>query len=139
MCRGERDVICLPGPAYGGKPADMREKGKQMKTKLMIVLAACGLALTLATVAATSDKDKTIVGDGACAKCVLGETKKCQITIAADEDGKKVTYYLTSNEVAKQFGNQFCTHQKKVVATGTVKTVAGKQELTATKIELAKD
>ena len=110
-----------------------------MKRKLTTVLAAFGLALALGTVAATSDKEKTIVGDGACARCVLNETKKCQITIAAEEDGKKVTYYLASNEVAKQFGNQFCTHRKKVTAIGTVKTVDGKQELTATKIELAKE
>jgi len=116
-----------------------KEKGKQMKKKLMTVLAACVLALALGTVAATSDKDKSVVGDGACAKCVLNETKKCQITIAAEEDGKKVTYYLTSNEVAKQFGNQLCAQRKKVTATGTVKTVDGKQELTATKIELAKE
>jgi len=110
-----------------------------MKTKLMTALAACGLALALATVVAASDKDKTIVGDGACAKCILNETKKCQITIAAEEDGKKVTYYLTANEVAKQFGDQLCTQHKKVTATGTVKTVGGKQELTATKIELVKE
>ena len=116
-----------------------KEKGKQMKRKLMTVLAVCGLVLALGTVAATSDKDKTIVGDGACGKCVLNETKKCQITIAAEEDGKKVTYYLTSNEVAKQFGDQLCTQRKKVTATGTVKTVGGKQELTATKIELVKE
>ena len=110
-----------------------------MKRKLLTVLAAGGLALALGAGTATSDKEKTIVGDGACGKCVLNEARKCQITIAAEEDGKKVTYYLASNEVSKQFGNQLCMQRKKVMATGTVKTVDGKQELTARKIELAKE
>lgn len=110
-----------------------------MKNTTMTLLAICGLLLTLRVNAAAVDNEKTIIGDGACAKCTLKETKECQHAITAEEGGKKVTYYLTQNSVAKEFGNQLCGEKKKVKATGTVKTVDGKQILLPTKIELAKD
>jgi hypothetical protein len=49
-----------------------------------------------------------------------------------------VTYHLTQNEVTKAFAKHLCAEKQKVKATGTVKTVNGKQELTPTKIELVK-
>jgi hypothetical protein len=110
-----------------------------MKIKIMALLVISGLLVGLQAGLAAPDAEKTITGDGACAQCVLKETKECQHTITAEEGGKKVTYYLTQNKVAKEFGNQLCAEKKKVTATGMVKTVAGKQILLPTKIELAKD
>jgi len=84
-------------------------------------------------------KEKTITGEGKCAKCALHETKQCQNAVeTTDAQGKKVTYYLANNDVAKEFHDNICKETKKVTATGTVKNVDGKMEMTATKIELAK-
>ena len=96
------------------------------------------LLLGLTTSAFAADKIKTISGEGKCAKCALHETDKCQNVIQTEKDGKTVTYYLTPNDVSKDFHDNICKESKKVTATGTVKKVDGKMELTATKIELAK-
>ena len=77
----------------------------------------------------------TITGEAKCAKCSLKESDKCQTVIQTERKGKKVTYYLVDNEVAKGFHKQVCQEPKKVTATGTVKKVEGKMEFTATKIE----
>jgi RecG-like helicase len=96
------------------------------------------LLLALATPAFADDKVETITGDGTCAKCALHETEKCQTAIQVQKDGKTVTYYLVANDVSKGFHKNVCEEPKKVTATGTVKEVDGKLQLTATKIELAK-
>lgn len=49
-----------------------------------------------------------------------------------------VTCHLAQNAVTKEFAKNRCAEKKKVKATGTVKTVNGKPELTPTKIELVK-
>jgi hypothetical protein len=83
-------------------------------------------------------KEMTITGEAKCAKCALHETDKCQTVIQAENrKGKMVTYYLEPNDVAKNFHENVCKGAKKVTATGTVKVVDKKHELTATKIELA--
>lgn len=111
-----------------------------MKIKLTTLLAISALLLAVPVkTRAAADNEKTIVGEGACAKCILKETKECQHTITAEEAGKKVVYYVTQNHAAKEFGNQLCTEKKKVKATGLVKTVGNKHILTPTKIELAKE
>ena len=90
------------------------------------------MALVFPTFAA--DKTEvTVTGDGQCAKCALKETKKCQNTIKT-ADGKM--YYLADNKVSKDFHEDLCKEAKKVTATGTVKEVDGKKELTVSKIEL---
>lgn len=111
-----------------------------MKIKLMTTLAISALLLLmLAKATAAAEKDKTIIGEGACAKCILKETKECQQTITVEEGGKPVVYYLTQNHVAQEFGNQVCVAKKKIKATGIAKTVGDKHVLTPTKIELAKE
>ena len=98
------------------------------------------LALATPTFAAEKGKEKTISGEAKCAKCALKETAKCQTVIQTEgKDGKKVTYYLVNNDVAKAFHDNVCTGTKKVTAKGTVKEVDGKHEFEAEKIELAKD
>ena len=83
--------------------------------------------------------EKKITGEGKCAKCVLKETASCQNVIEAKEGEKTVTYYLVQNDVSKEFHDNICKKSQKVTATGTVKEVEGKLELTATKIELVKN
>ena len=103
------------------------------------MLAVAGLALTTCANSAKVEGEKAITGEGACAKCILKEGKQCQIIISAEEGGKKTTYYVAQNDVSKAFGNQACHARKKVTATGTVKSVDGKLELTPSKIEMAKE
>ena len=97
------------------------------------------LALATPTFAAEKPKEKTITGEAKCAKCMLKETDKCQTVIQVEgKNGKTVKYYLADNDVSKAFHENVCTEAKKVTATGTVKKVEGKNELTVSKIALAK-
>lgn len=107
-----------------------------MKTKVMTLLALGGLLVAASITWAAVEKDQTITGDAACGKCLLKETKNCQLTVTTEADGKKVTYYIVANNVAKEFGHTLCTEQKKVKATGLVNVAAGKHMLIPTRIEL---
>ena len=104
-----------------------------------ITCVAALLAHTLPTIADETKEQVTITGEAKCAKCTLKEGAKCQNVIQAKEEGKTVSYYLAKNDVSTQFNENLCKEAKKVTATGTVKTVEGKKELTASKIELAKN
>jgi RecG-like helicase len=111
--------------------------------KKLSVLCTGIAALIVFAVAAPSfaaekaAKERTITGDAKCAKCILKEGDKCQTVIQTEnKQGKIVTYYLTANDVSKAFHENVCKEAKKVTATGTVKKVDGKNEFTASKIEL---
>jgi hypothetical protein len=103
-------------------------------TKAKLLMATL-VASALISTALGADKEVTITGDGQCAKCSLKETSNCQTAIKA-ADGK--TYYLADNKVSKDFHDEVCKDTKKVTATGTVKEVDGKMQLTASKIALVK-
>jgi len=109
-----------------------------MKKSVLAALVIAGLTAAL-TLKARADDEKTITGEGKCAKCALKETKSCQNAIQVQEGDKTVTYYLVQNDVSKKFHENICQETKKVKATGTVKEVDGKKELTPTKIELVKE
>src|SRR5258708_30257278 len=110
-----------------------------MKKNIALFTSLAGLLmLALSTPTLAADKEVTISGKGTCAKCALKETAKCQNVIQAEEDGKTVNYYLTANDISKDFHDNICKEAKKVTATGTVKEVDGKKEFTVSKIELAK-
>lgn len=111
---------------------------KSMKFRLTVAPIVAGMLLAWSG-AALADEQKTITGEGQCAKCALKETDECQNAIVTVEHGKKVTYYLTQNEVSKEFHGKICKKTAKVQATGTVKELHGKLELTPTKIELVKE
>jgi len=81
-------------------------------------------------------EEKTVTGEGQCAKCSLKETKACQNAIVTEEGGKKVTYYLAKNAISKAFHKNVCQDVKKVKATGEVKEEAGKMVLTPTAIDV---
>ncbi|PYL01430.1 MAG: hypothetical protein DME19_01755 [Verrucomicrobia bacterium] len=108
-----------------------------MKKSLALV---AGVALFLSAAAArtvAAEDTVTITGEGKCAKCALKETKECQNVIQTEKDGRTVSYYLVANDVSKEFHGKLCKETKKITATGTVKEVDGKMQLTPTKIELA--
>jgi hypothetical protein len=111
----------------------------------LLVLAIGGLLFSGLTVVkadkSEDDKKVTISGEGMCAKCALKETKTCQNVVIENKDGKKTTYYLVANAVAKKAHQRdgFCQATKedpiKVKVTGTVVKKDDKMELTAEKIE----
>ena len=99
-------------------------------------VALAGMILLAAT--PTFAKEKTITGEAKCAKCALKEADKCQTVVVTEKNGKKETYYLAQNDKSKEFHEKICKAPAKVTATGTVKEVDGKKELTVSKIDLAK-
>ena len=101
----------------------------------LIPLLVVGVVSTLTL--ALAAEEKTVTGEGQCAKCALGETKTCQNAIVADEGGQKVTYYLVHNAVSKAFHKNICQTTKTIKATGEVKEEGGKKTLTPTKIDAA--
>jgi hypothetical protein len=103
--------------------------------KIASIIALVGL---LAVPALAADKEITVTGQGQCAKCALHETDKCQNTIQTEENGKKVTYYLTENDVSKEFHDNICKKSEKITAKGVVSEKDGKKILTVSKIEAAK-
>jgi len=109
-----------------------------MKKCILAALAVAGLTMMLA-LKARADDEKTVVGEGKCAKCALKETKSCQNVIQVKKGDSTETYYLVKNAVSNEFHENICKESKKVKATGTVKKVDGKLELTASKIELVKE
>jgi hypothetical protein len=114
-----------------------------MKRRLVLITGLAAVALlALATPALAEDdkgKEVTITGEGKCTKCIMKETDKCANAIQTTENGKTVTYYLAQNDVSKDFHEDLCEKAKKITVTGTVKEVDGKKQLTASKIELAKE
>lgn len=109
-----------------------------MKKSLALVAGMAVLVSALVAVRAfAADESVTITGEGKCAKCALKETKECQNVIQTQKDGRTVNYYLVANDVSKEFHGKLCKETKKVTATGTIKEVDGKLQLTPTKIELA--
>jgi hypothetical protein len=106
-----------------------------MKKYLLTSLLTAGLLVSLSLRAAD---EKTITGEGKCAKCALKETDSCQNVVQVKEGDKTVTYYFAANDVSKKFHENVCKESKQVKATGTVKEVDGKKEFTASKIEVVK-
>ncbi len=97
------------------------------------------LAVVTPTFAEEGGKPVTLKGEGKCGKCGLKETDKCQNVIQVEKNGKKTTYYLVQNDVSKKFHENLCKESKKISVVGTCKKVGDKLEVTATKIELAKE
>jgi hypothetical protein len=110
-----------------------------MKTFISSLIAGTAALIILAFVSPAFAADKvTITGEGKCAKCSLKQADKCQNAIEVEKDGKTTTYYLTQNDVSKNFHENLCKESKKVTATGTVKKEDGKMVMTADSIEVAK-
>ena len=91
-----------------------------------------------ATNAFADDKEVTINASTKCSACSLHEGTACHTVLQTKVDGKTVNYYLVENDVSKKL-DKLADSGKKVTATGTVKEVDGKQKLTVTKFEVAKN
>ena len=103
----------------------------------LLLLLSLIMSMSLMTSFA-ADKAITVAGEGCCAKCALKEKDACQNAIKVKDGEKTVTYYLVHNAVSKAFHKNLCSGSEKVKATGMVKEVDGKQEFTATRIEIDK-
>lgn len=107
--------------------------------KLLSLLAVAVLCSGVSLAIGATLEEKTIKGEGQCAKCSLKETKACQNAIVVEEDGKEVTYYLEHNDVSKKFHREVCQDVKTVKATGEVKEQDGKKILVPSKIEVVEE
>ena len=111
-----------------------------MKRTLAAITSVAALVWALSgTSALAKDKEVTVKGEAKCAACMLHEGGDCKTVIQTTKHGKTVTYYLVDNDVSKAFHEDVCHAAKKVVAKGTIAEVDGKQKLTLTKIDLAKN
>ena len=110
---------------------------RMQKSLALVAGVAAVLFVASAVRGFAADRAVTITGEGKCAKCALKEAKECQNVIQVTKDDKTVNYWLVANDVSKEFHGKLCRETKKVTATGTVKEVDGKLQLTASKIELA--
>lgn len=107
-----------------------------MKRRTITALVVMGLACAYTFNAVGAGIPVSLAGEGACAKCQLMEGQDCQLTITVAGEGQNVTYYFKDNEATQKLGKQLCSERKKLKATGTVKPVDGKLELTASKVEI---
>jgi len=98
----------------------------------LIQLTAVIAAFTIPAMA------EEIKGEATCAKCTLKTASACQMAITVDKNGKKETYLVDQNDVAKGFHKQICTDTKQVLADGTINEKDGKKTITLAKIEAAK-
>ena len=123
------------------QPQKTKTKSKKMKTINSFTAILCAMTLLggiSVALAAEADETKTVTGEAKCATCLLKENSDAhQTAIQVKESEKTVTYYLVANDVSKKLDKKVCEKPEKVTATGTVKTVGGKLQLTATKIEPA--
>jgi hypothetical protein len=99
-----------------------------MKKSIVTALVVAGLAI--ASASRVFADEKTIIGEGSCGQAH-------QTVVKVQQGDKTVVYYLANNEVSKDFHPKICKKPAQVKATGDVKEVDGKMELTAIRIELA--
>jgi type 1 fimbria pilin len=111
------------------------------KSKLFLILAAGFIMATLGLAALADDTNEvTLTGMMVCAKCKLHITKSCQNVLQVQNDGTNVNYFLTQNQVSKDFHSNICGNDgEKATVTGTVQEKDGKETLTASKIVAATD
>ena len=107
-----------------------------MKTILTAITALSVSGFMLISTVRAEHHEKTLKGEGLCAKCELKETEKCQTAIRVKDGDKTVIYSAKDNKVAQDFHKHVCTETVKVVATGEVKEADGKKHITLAKIEL---
>ena len=96
-------------------------------TKLFPTLAAGFMAATLTLAALADDTNEvTLTGMMVCGKCKLHITKTCQNVLQVENDGTNMNYFLSQNQVSKDFHSNICTTDgEKATVTGTVKEKHG--------------
>jgi hypothetical protein len=79
-----------------------------------------------------------ITGEALCAKCELQETTSCQMAIKVrNASGKEEIIMVDNNKVSKDFHDEICQKNAKVVAAGVITEKGGKKTIALTKIEKA--
>ena len=79
-----------------------------------------------------------ITGEAVCAKCELQETTSCQMAIRVrNAGGKQEIIMVDNNKVSKDFHDEICQKNAKVVASGVITEKDGKKTIALTKIEKA--
>ena len=111
---------------------------KKLFFSSLAAVAMLGFVTSPAFAADKEAKEVTIKGEGKCGKCAMKETASCQNVVVVEKGKRKGTYYLVQNDVSKAFHDNICKGPQQVKATGTIKTVDGKNEFTASKIEVVK-
>ena len=102
-----------------------------MKSLTLLTLIAFGSLF----VSSARAEEVTLSGVGACAKCILSLTSKCQNAITVTgKDGKKEVILMEHNGKARDFHDTICQHEVKITATGTLTEQDGKKVLIPTKI-----
>src|SRR5262249_16343070 len=99
---GTVDYNARRSRSRGGRSGRVLFPRRTTMRKLIPMLAVAVLFSGVALLVRAAE-EKTITGDGQCAKCSLSETKKCQNVVVVKEDGKEVKYYMDpTNAVAKK-------------------------------------
>jgi len=82
--------------------------------------------------------DVKITGEAVCAKCELQQTTSCQMAIKVrNASGKEEIILADNNKVAKDFHDEICQRNARVVAEGVITEKDGKKTIALTKIEKA--
>ena len=109
---------------------------KNMKNTLFTVAGLVLLWSFPSAAVQIPEHQKTLYGDGLCAKCELKETEKCQTAIRVTEGDRKVVYYAKDNDLTKAFHSKICQLVEPVKAVGNVQEKDGKRHITLTYIEV---
>ena len=107
-----------------------------MMNRIALLTMVCLLVALFASPAQAGGKTVTLEGKVVCAKCTLHQDgqDKCQnVLIVEKKKGKVQRYYMTKNEVAKEYGD-VCMAKNPVRITGTVKKQDGQRWIVASKI-----
>lgn len=142
-------MVIAPGPVRrysvpesavrGVVPGPSIETRESEDTMRCLYAALClGLVLGLAGIAGADEKAdttaKTFKGTITCAKCDLGESKKCETVIKTKVGDKDVVYYFDADS-HKKHHSKICNEAKEGSVTGTVKKDGDKWVIKATKVE----
>jgi Family of unknown function (DUF6370) len=104
----------------------------------MKTLASFSFALLAVLQLSLHAADVKITGEAVCAKCELQEASACQMAIKVKTAGGKEEIILAdNNKVSKDFHDEICQKNAKVVAEGVVTEKNGKKTIALTKIEKA--
>ena len=102
-----------------------------------LVCAIALVALSSSVIAEEKVTEVKLVGDVACAKCALKESKTCQSVIVVEKEGKKTTYYFDA-AASKKYHSDICQETKPGTVVGTVKKDGDKMVVTVKSLEYTK-
>jgi len=104
----------------------------------MKAIASFSLALFALLQLSSYAGDVKITGEAVCAKCELQEVTSCQMAIKVkNASGKEELIMADNNKVSKDFHDEICQKNAKVVAEGVITEKDGKKTIALTKIERA--